>query len=80
MRNVSQSTLHHRKTETGMHLHEIDYVLAKLRWMREHRVWPKRFALLWTDAFGLTLLLSSLYSEFDEQAYSDDAEKLVSER
>lgn len=76
MRNVSQSTLHHRKTETGMHLHEIDYVLAKLRWMREHRVWPNGLRYLWTDAFGL-VLLSSLYSELDEQAYLDDAEKLV---
>jgi hypothetical protein len=64
------------KTETGMHLHEIDYVLAKLYWMREHRVWPDGLRYLWTDAFGLVLLIS-LYRELHEQAYLDDAEKLV---
>ena len=31
VRNVSQSTLHHRKTETGMHLHEIDYSDISIR-------------------------------------------------
>jgi hypothetical protein len=34
-----------------MHLHEIDYVQAKLYWMREHRVWPDGLRYLWTHAF-----------------------------
>ena len=57
-----------------MHLHEIDYIRPKLYWMREHRVWPDGLRYLWTDAFGLVLLIS-LYRELHEQAYLDDAEK-----
>jgi hypothetical protein len=36
----------------------IDYVLAKLRWMREMRIWPNGLRYLWTDAFGVVLLAS----------------------
>jgi predicted alpha-1,6-mannanase (GH76 family) len=59
-----------------MRLRDIDYVLTKLHWMREHHVWPNGLRYLWTDAFGLVLLIS-LYSELHQQAYLDDAEKLV---
>jgi hypothetical protein len=59
-----------------MRLRDMDYVLTKLRWMREHRVWPNGLRYLWTDAFGLVLLIS-LYKELDDQIYLDDAEKLV---
>ena len=59
-------------------MREIDYVRTKLRWMREHRVWPNGLRYLWTDAFGLVLLIS-LYRDLHEQAYLDDAEKLVME-
>ena len=76
VRNVSQSTLHHRKTETGMPLHDTEYVLEKLRWMGKGRVWPNGLRYLWTDAFGLILLIS-LYRDLHAQRYLDEAEKLV---
>jgi hypothetical protein len=39
-------------------LQNIDYVLNKLDWMRERRIWPNGLRYLWTDAFGLVLLIS----------------------
>jgi hypothetical protein len=59
-------------------LHDIDYVLKKLHWMHQQDVWPNGLRYLWTDAFGLTLLIS-LYRDLNEQKYIDDAEKLVRE-
>jgi hypothetical protein len=61
--------------EVGPH---IDFVLAKLRWMREQKIWPNGLRYLWTDAFGLVLLVS-LYKRLHEQRYLDEAEWLVSE-
>jgi hypothetical protein len=37
---------------------DIDYVLAKLTWMRQQRIWPNGLRYLWTDAFGVILLVS----------------------
>ncbi len=31
---------------------DIDYVLAKLAFMRSERIWPNGLRYLWTDAFG----------------------------
>jgi hypothetical protein len=56
----------------------IDFVLAKLRWMREQNIWPNGLRYLWTDAFGVVLLVS-LYKHLHEQHYLDQAEWLVSE-
>ena len=56
----------------------IDFVLAKLRWMREQNIWPNGRRYLWTDAFGVVLLVS-LYKHLHEQYYLDQAEWLVSE-
>jgi hypothetical protein len=61
-----------------MPLHDIEYVLTKLRWMREQRIWPNGLRYLWTDAFGLVLLIS-LYRDLHEQQYLDDAANLVRE-
>ena len=36
----------------------IEVVLDKLRWMRQQRIWPNGLRYLWTDAFGLVLLVS----------------------
>ena len=36
----------------------IDKVLAKLDWMREQHIWPNGMRYLWTDAFGVVLLVS----------------------
>ncbi|HZS64133.1 MAG TPA: hypothetical protein VFA53_06515 [Xanthobacteraceae bacterium] len=56
----------------------IDFVLQKLRWMREERIWPNGLRYLWTDAFGVVLLVS-LFGLLDEQRYLDEAEWLVAE-
>jgi hypothetical protein len=59
-------------------LTDIDYVLAKLRWMETQRIWPNGMRYLWTDAFGVVLLVS-LYRHLDEPKYLAQAETLVSE-
>ena len=59
-------------------LQQIDYVLAKLEWMRGERIWPNGLRYLWTDAFGLVLLVS-LYRKFGEQTWLDQSEDLVGE-
>ena len=56
----------------------IDYVLDKLAWMRAERIWPNGPRYLWTDAFGLVLLVS-LHDSLNEQKYLDEAEGLVGE-
>jgi hypothetical protein len=52
------------------------YVLDKLAWMRAEGIWPNGLRYLWTDAFGVVLLVS-LYSELGERRYLDQAESLV---
>jgi hypothetical protein len=56
----------------------IEYVRAKLAWMRDGRIWPNGLRYLWTDAFGLVLLVS-LHRRLGEAHYLDEAEWLVSE-
>jgi hypothetical protein len=57
---------------------DTDYVLAKLAWMREQRIWPNGLRYLWTDAFGVILLVS-LYRELHEDKYFAQAEWVVAE-
>ena len=59
-------------------LHDVEFVLEKLRWMRERRIWPNGLRYLWTDAFGVVLLVS-MHRHLREQRYLDDAEWLVAE-
>jgi hypothetical protein len=59
-------------------LRDIDYVLRKLDWMRGESIWPNGLRYLWTDAFGLVLLVS-LYEELGERRYLEEAETLVAE-
>lgn len=59
-------------------LKDLSRVLKKLRWMREQRIWPNGLRYLWTDAFGVVLLVS-LYRELGERQYLDEAEWVVSE-
>jgi hypothetical protein len=61
-----------------MPLKDTDYALAKLRWMREVSIWPNGLRYLWTDAFGVVLLVS-LYEELGKNAYIDEAVWLVAE-
>jgi hypothetical protein len=59
-------------------LKDIDYVLVKLDFMRAERIWPNGLRYLWTDAFGLVLLVS-LHEELKEQHFFDEAVQLVTE-
>ncbi len=59
-------------------LKDIDYVLAKLAFMRNERIWPNGLRYLWTDAFGV-VLLASLYEELKEERFLDEAEWLVAD-
>jgi hypothetical protein len=59
-------------------LQQIDYVLAKLDWMRREGIWPNGLRYLWTDAFGLVLLVS-LYRRLGDPAWLARAEALVAE-
>lgn len=56
----------------------INVVTNRLHWMRSKRVWPNGLRYLWTDAFGVVLLVS-LYEELGDDAYLDEAESLVAE-
>ena len=56
----------------------IDYVLDKLRWMRAEHIWPNGLRYLWTDAFGVVLLVS-LYRALAKDAFLDEAEWLVAQ-
>ena len=59
-------------------LKEISVVTDKLSWMREHGIWPNGFRYLWTDAFGVVLLVS-LFHELGEERYLEEAEWVVAE-
>ena len=54
------------------------HVLKKMDWMRGERIWPNGLRYLWTDAFGLVLLVS-LYAELGDRKFLDQAESLVAE-
>ncbi len=56
----------------------IEYVLAKLRWMRAEHIWPNGLRYLWTDAFGVVLLVS-LYRALAKDEFLDEAEWVVAE-
>jgi hypothetical protein len=57
---------------------DLRYAVAKLAWMRAQGIWPNGLRYLWTDAFGVVLLVS-LYAESGERRYLDEAESLVAE-
>ena len=57
---------------------DIDYVITKLAWMHSERIWPNGLRYLWTDVFGVILLVS-LYRELGEDRYLDQAEQLIAE-
>lgn len=59
-------------------LKDIATVQNKLAWMRDHGIWPNGLRYLWTDAFGVVLLVS-LYLELQDEKYLEDAEWVVSE-
>ena len=59
-------------------LSDTRYAVDKLAWMRKERIWPNGLRYLWTDAFGLVLLVS-LYEALRDERYLDEAEGLVAE-
>jgi hypothetical protein len=59
-------------------VNDVDWVFAKLDWMRNERIWPNGLRYLWTDAFGVVLLVS-LYRATGEQRWLDEAEWVVAE-
>lgn len=63
---------------TSMSGDPLQWVLRKLAWMREERIWPKGLRYLWTDAFGVVLLVS-LHRRTGERQWLDEARDLVRE-
>lgn len=61
-----------------MPLRDLDYVLNKLEWMRQERIWPNGLRYLWTDAFGVVLYVS-LFRETGGERWLDEAKRLVGE-
>ena len=59
-------------------IEHLDLVLARLEWMRRERIWPNGERYLWTDAFGLVLLVS-LHRATGEPRFLDEARALVAE-
>ncbi|MDH4151875.1 MAG: hypothetical protein OEW79_04615 [Betaproteobacteria bacterium] len=57
---------------------DLRYVEEKLAWMRSDHIWPNGRRYLWTDAFGVVLLVS-LHAESGRRRYLDEAEWLVAE-
>jgi len=57
---------------------DIDWVLRKLEWLRAARIWPNGQRYLWTDAFGVVLLVS-LHRALGKPRYLIEAEWLVGE-
>lgn len=57
---------------------QIERVFARLDWMRDRRIWPNGLRYLWTDAFGVVLLVS-LYRATGETRWADEAQTLVAE-
>jgi hypothetical protein len=57
---------------------EIEHVLALLRWMRDARIWPNGRRYLWTDAFGVVLLVSLRDALLDDD-WLAEAEWVVAE-
>jgi hypothetical protein len=57
---------------------ELEGVLRTLDWMRKERIWPNGPRYLWTDAFGVVLLVS-LADELKDDGYLGEAEGVVAE-
>jgi hypothetical protein len=59
-------------------LEDVPWVLDRLRWMREQGIWPNGRRYLWTDGFGVVLLVS-LYHRLGEERYLHEAKWVVAE-
>lgn len=54
------------------------FVVERLRWMREQRIWPNGRRYLWTDAFGVVGLLT-LHRLLADESRLREAEAVVAE-
>lgn len=59
-------------------LRDVAYVLTRLQWMRDEGIWPNGLRYLWTDAFGVVLMVS-LFRETGEGRWLDEAEMVVAD-
>jgi hypothetical protein len=59
-------------------LNDSRYAIDKLAWMQAERIWPNGLRYLWTDAFGVVLLVS-LFTRTGERQYLDGAERVVAD-
>lgn len=55
---------------------DIEWAINKLAWMEEHAIWPNGLRYLWTDAFGVILLVS-LSQALNQPKYLERAEWVV---
>ena len=53
-------------------------VLRKMDWMRQQHIWPNGLRYLWTDAFGVVLLVS-LYHELNRDELLAEAQHVVAD-
>lgn len=63
---------------SNLPLKNFKMVLSKMEWMEKNKIWPNGLRYLWTDSFGLVLLVS-LYNETKDKKYLNMSENLVSE-
>jgi len=64
--------------KSSLPLSELGAVLDKLTWMKQERIWPNGKRYLWTDAFGVVLLVS-LWRELRDDRYLEECKWLVAE-
>jgi hypothetical protein len=57
-------------------LEDLPWVLERLPWMREESIWPNGRRYLWTDGFGVVLLVS-LYHRTGDERFLAEAEGVV---
>ncbi len=57
---------------------DLEFVLARLRRMRQREIWPNGQRYLWTDAFGVVLLLS-LHRTLEADTWLEQAEAVVAD-
>lgn len=67
-----------RQPDATLPLADMATVRTRLQWMREARIWPNGLRYLWTDAFGVVLLVS-LFRASDDTRYLTEAEWVVAE-
>ena len=63
---------------SNLPLRDVTAVQARLAWMRQANIWPNGLRYLWTDAFGVVLLVS-LWHELRDERLLRECEWVVAE-